>query len=84
MMKYWSAGVVDRESGKKLSLYSSPSLCELVLNEVKEDKFTHHSTVPIFSRNLAGWSPSSLRVNSAELSLDEEKKYSHYWLTWMR
>jgi len=28
---------------KKVFFYSSPSLYELVLNKVKEDKFTHHS-----------------------------------------
>ena len=27
MMEYWSTGVVDRKSAKKLSFYSSPWLC---------------------------------------------------------
>jgi len=47
MMEYWSAGVVDMKSSKKLSLYSSPSPRELVMNKVKEDKFTHPSSTPL-------------------------------------
>jgi hypothetical protein len=36
---------------------SSPSLCELVLNKVKEDKFTHFSTAGLFQYSNWGEAP---------------------------
>ena len=52
MMGFWSTGVVGRKSGENI-LYSSPSRCELVLNKVKEDKFTDHSLAQTPGPDLA-------------------------------
>ncbi len=45
VLEYW---VVKAEKAIFNLSFSSPSLCELVLNKVKEDKFTHHSSIPLF------------------------------------
>jgi len=53
MMEYWGVGILGKKTEKIIFYYfsSSPSLSEFVLNKVEKDKFTHHSSIPLFQHS---------------------------------